>query len=617
VSISFVKGFEVSNTGKLFVIAIISLSFFLNSANAMSLPKAAKLVAPETVLLVEVKSFDELRGQFEKTVFYKLYKDPSVQPFIEDFKTKVREKIKQSQNELASAVVKAEIFPKKKFALGIVLQESILDMNELPVILLSQWGDDTAKIKEAIESATKKAIEEGSFEKSQDYKGVTIKTITYKDSSKLSWCFIDDTLLAATEIELVKFSVAHIKGATSPTLADDEDYNSTLAAVGPYHDIDYYFNVKQIIKTLTVKDPDEKDAKEFISNLGLDNVASAGFSMGFARKPGHSFNAKAILKINGQKKGIFKMLEPDSAVLKTPSFIPASIYSATFINLDINKMYSELAKILNSFSPEYASILYMPLLPPEPDSDESGITLKNDIIAHLGSEIIVSQSLNKPFNDDANPSEYLFALGVNNSRALEKSLSLLHSKMLAVGDPDAKKELLGHTIYLVSMRGLPFFGQGMAPMQAGDEQGVSKMPKLAFTITNTHIIFSTEASVEKAIRTMENGSIASAASAKWFNKAKSNIPSVVGLASFEDDAASAEFLWWMLKKSGMSKTAGIPTGVAPMQLDPRQIDELANFSLLPDYETVKKYFGLSSSYGISRPDGFFFEFNGIDPASSD
>jgi hypothetical protein len=36
--------------------------------------------------------------------------------------------------------------------------------------------------------------------------------------------------------------------------------------------------------------------------------------------------------------------------------------------------------------------------------------------------------------------------------------------------------------------------------------------------------------------------------------------------------------------------------------------DLFDFGLLPEFDVVKKYFGLSTLYGISKSDGFFFEF---------
>ena len=45
--------------------------------------------------------------------------------------------------------------------------------------------------------------------------------------------------------------------------------------------------------------------------------------------------------------------------------------------------------------------------------------------------------------------------------------------------------------------------------------------------------------------------------------------------------------------------------------------DLFNFSLLPEFDTVRKYFGLSAFYGISTPEGFFFEFKYLNPPATD
>jgi hypothetical protein len=45
--------------------------------------------------------------------------------------------------------------------------------------------------------------------------------------------------------------------------------------------------------------------------------------------------------------------------------------------------------------------------------------------------------------------------------------------------------------------------------------------------------------------------------------------------------------------------------------------QLFDFSLLPEFDVVKKYFGLSTFYGISKPDGFFFEFKYLNPPDVD
>ncbi|MHC4431678.1 MAG: hypothetical protein ACYTBS_07550, partial [Planctomycetota bacterium] len=210
----------------------------------------------------------------------------------------------------------------------------------------------------------------------------------------------------------------------------------------------------------------------------------------------------------------------------------------------------------------------------------------------------------------------LVALAVGNRSGLEKTLLSVHSNMIAPGKPDARRELLGHTIYLVDVGGmLPGFGTpGKQPMQAPLASAAPQMPKLAFTVTDTHLIFASEDAVEQAIRKLSSGGSESLASARWFSRAKASIPSAVGLAGLHDTAASGEFLWSALRQmnQGGRAAAMTPAGM-PLQMMTKPVADLLDFGLLPEFEAVRKYFGLSTSYGIARQDGFFFEFKYLNP----
>lgn len=587
------------------------------SAQAEALPRTAKLVPPETILLMDIDDFQQLKTQFEKTNLYKLYKDPAMAAFVDDAKAKWCEKIqKLDDNDIFKTIFSADVLPQGRVAAALVLNEQSKDFNEPPVVIITQWGEGIDKIKEAVDKMLEKNIEYGGHQKrSEDYRGVSIEISIDEASSVLNHCFIDDCFIATTNLDLLKFVIAHIKGSSSPTLADDTDYNATMKTVGPHCDIDFYINIKQIIKTILVKDSAGK-AHQWTANLGLDNIAALGCSVAVATSPGTSGSGKALLKINGAKKGICKMLETESAVLKAPRFIPASAYSATFFNLNIKKVYDELYSILYSFNPQYAAMMHMLDLPDSPEG-EPGVKLKSDVISHLGSQIVLSQSINKPFSSSSMPTESLVALAVNNRNALEKSLSLLHSKLLAANNPDARRELLGHTIYLLSPSALPFFRPGMTPMQAPSESDVPQIPTLAFTITDTHLIFASEPAVERVIRALSSTDAISVSSAKWFTSAKSAIPSVVGMATLQDNVASSEFFWWMMKKVGKARDASTSVNPnPPLMFSPMGFD-LFNFALLPEFDAVRKYFGLSAFYGISTPDGFFFEFKYLNPPATE
>ena len=204
---------------------------------------------------------------------------------------------------------------------------------------------------------------------------------------------------------------------------------------------------------------------------------------------------------------------------------------------------------------------------------------------------------------------------------LLKNLCRLHSKMIAPNNPDARRELLGHTIYVIDTSALlpTFLPGGRTPMQMTAEPVMPQMP-MAFTITDTHLIFGVESTVEQAVRTLSGTKDISVGSAKWFTSAKDlAIPSVVGLACLQDNAASGELFWWMMKEGNKALWgSAVPAvGSGSIKFSPQGFSELVDFSLLPQFDAVRKYFGSSVFYGINRPDGFFFEFRDLNPGDTD
>ncbi len=601
--------------------------FSPSSVQAQKLPDTAKLIPPETILLLDVDDFDRLRAQFEKTNFYKLYKDPAMAAFVDDFKTKWREKIRKPDNKLLRVIADIDTFPQGRVAVAFVLNEQInKDANEPPLLLITQWGQTIAKIKEAVDKTVEKAIEDGAHRQRQDYRGISITTIIRQSSAALSFCFIDDCLIGSMDLDVLKFVIAHIKGAESATLADDADYTATMKAaeLSAQTQIDLYVNIKQIIKIIIAED-DTGKTKTTMDNLGLDNVTSFGCSIGLGPSTASSKASfgKAFLKIRGEKKGICTMLDIETATLRVPQFIQPSAYSVSFVNLNIKKAYNELGNILNSISPQFAAMMYMPLLPPSPQG-EPPLQLKADIVDHFGSQIIIAQSISEPLSDVSGPRQKksLIAVAIENRSALEKSLSLLHSKILAANNPAARRQLLGHTIYLIDPAAIfpASPKRPKRPMQIPGLPETPTMPKFAFTVTDTHLIFSDESAVEQVIRALNSTEIVSVITEEWFNRAKSVIPSVVGLASLQNDAASGEFFWSDLrelkKETSKSKDPDSSTTIGvevssgspfPQLMLSQAGSDLFDFSLLPEFDEVRKYFGLSAFYGLSKPDGFFFE----------
>jgi hypothetical protein len=645
---------DVTDGKKLFWPAVVFgvLVCLSGWASGSTLSASAKLVPPETLVLVDVGDFSVLEEQFAKTNFHKLYKDPAMSAFVEDAKTKIREKVRKRDNKIAQAIVESKLLPKGRLAVALVGKKPGESGDEEGFLLVSEWGERSKELQEVIESEVREAVESGAHKKTEDYRGVKILTlirerpaIEIPDTSgqdgsssapsgpktierppeELHYSFVENCLIVTSDVEVHKFVIAHIKGASSATLGDDADYVASMKSTGPSHDIDVYVNIKRIMQ-MSSGDDSSGQRMAMMANMGVDNLRSFGVSIGVGRLAGGSFSGKAVLGIDGEKKGIFKMLEFESAPVRAARFMPASSSATLFLNISIKKAFDELARIVTSISPQMAALLYMPLIPPSP-SGEPGLELRRDVIEHFGSEISVARAIEQPTSSDPGKASTIFAVAVDNRQGLEKTLSFLHEKMLA-GNPDSKRELLGHTMYRVQLPNFPvgFMPGSRAPLQSAMEPNPASSSMLALTVTDTHLLMGGEATVERAIRSLSSKEESSLDSAEWFSFAKSSVPSAVGMANLEDGAASSELAWRMLKdiakaqKEREDSSVTVGAGMGGSGFPPFmffQGGNLFDFGLLPEFDGVRKYFGVSVLYGISRSDGFFFEFKYLDSPKSD
>lgn len=433
---------------------------------------------------------------------------------------------------------------------------------------------------------------------------------------------MDDVLIVADEIDSIEFVIAHIKGSKGGTLAEDSDYVSAMKAVGPYHDIDVYVNIKKLIAGFSAEDSTGARQNLFKS-LGLDSVGGYSFSLGIAREPRSNYLGKMVVKVNGEKRGIMKVLDLVSSACKEPKFIGTRASSVAFINLDLKKAYDELFRILAQYQPMLAGGLNSPITPPTADG-KAGVTLKEGILNHLGSEIVVCEFLDESdAEDEPVGSKMLASISVKNAEKLEETVSQLHSMFTGPDTADTKREFMGHTIYLVKIPGLtappgPEIDSDDNQIQGGFMFASGDVP--AFTITDTAFLIGNESSVEKAIRILNDPSSESIGSVQWYRRARALVPQMVGMASFSDDAAQVEQLWKRLKKgfSGDGQAdSPISTGMVAFDVEGGvlgEIGEIVDTSTLPEFEKVRKYFGVSAFYGLSRPDGFYFEFRDVTDA---
>lgn len=602
---------------------IILISFLVLFLCVSVFGGVAEFLPKDVIVLIETDNAAQLMDQLEKTEVYKVYKDPAFGAFIEHFKKSIKKEMDATdENDIFKLFYEAEVLPVGKCGFAL-LEDSTSEYGELKPVVISQWGENFDKVKALYEKLKEKNAELGGALKSSDsFRGSTIEIITDENEAEIIFGLFKDYFIVGDDVEHIKFIIAHIDGSGSDSFAANEDYVSTMSALRGDNDVSVFVNLREILaNSFTTYEPEE--GKKTMKMLGLDKISGFGASAGVARTEGKYSLAKALLKVDGEKTGILKMLEPKNSALSVPGFIDGSTYSYLNYNLDFQNVFTEVAKILGEASPMAASILYSPIIPA--DAQGPAIEIKKDIIDHLGSSVLVAASIEKPITADVPEPSNLFAIEAN-CNELEKAISKIHSLYIAQGNSNLQKELLGRTLYLVDLNAMILSAASTGNMsdvyRMAMSSGQMQSPRIAISFLDTHMVIGTEADVEKVIR-RSGSSSGSLASEQWFNRLRSEMPSVTGGAILEDGIVAGEILYKTIKsiakkarKPDSSGLIDINVGVDYKMLQDMSDEGIVNFSLLPEFEAFKKYLSLAVTNIVSRPDGFYMEMKQVPSPSN-
>ncbi len=600
------------------------------------LPKTAKFLPKDSVIVFNIEDYAALQKSFEGSNFYKFWNDPAMKPFVEKFNKACDSKMQGGQQEYLIEIFKdPNSFPQGRIAFAFVTGENALKGEEAGGIGVFEFGKNIDKAKEAVDTLVKKAIEKGAVRKKQNVSGIEVTTLLIEredpntadqsnandavDATKrlpfeLNYCFLDDALIlsADTDFNVMTFLLSQIQGKNvGPVLSDEPDYVSVMQAVNLENSAEIFINIKTIINTITKKDTTGQTASQ-LEIMGLGNISCLGLKINASEKAGDNFNARAMLKVNGPKKGLLKMFEFNKSAITVPNFVDNTASYFKVINWDINKAYRQLVETMTAVEPQMAMYLNMPF--PSPDGKKM-MTIQEDVLAYLGSEVVITQSYDETASMENAPSSVV-AIAVNNQAKLDESLGTLHSMIFATADPSLKREFLGHSIYLMDLQNSQFFGGGVPDEGISEEkpeeqvdaiepsQSKNAAPKIGFTVTDTHLIIASEKDLEKTLRLLANKNAPKLQTEKWFTFARAKLPASVGTAGIVNMQKTYEILWKQLKANGQS-------AIAP-DMNNAELSSFFDFSLLPDFDKVKQYFGIEAGYCNSVDDGFYCETKTVD-----
>jgi hypothetical protein len=305
------------------------------------------------------------------------------------------------------------------------------------------------------------------------------------------------------------------------------------------------------------------------------------------------------------RQGIFKMITAEARPSGPPPFVPADAVKFTRWRLDGQKSWAALETALTTIMPSIAGFLQVTLSSIgknlDPDFD-----FKKNFIGNLGNDFISYEKAPKVGTEgalDSPPSVIL--VGSSNPEALAGALKLAASSFFQGTAPEPKeRELLGrkiHTVHIVS--------PGRNPAAQTEHRVVS----LHFTAVAGYVGISTEeALIEELIRSTESSGKALKDHPGLTEAAQKVGGTETGLFGFESQIETMRVVFETVRtNSNALRKFFMPAPV--VQPNPEQVDKSLkeftqwfDFSLLPSFDAVAKYFHFTVYSGATTPEGMRF-----------
>jgi hypothetical protein len=414
-------------------------------------------------------------------------------------------------------------------------------------------------------------------------------------------------LIAGNSLQAVEPIAAHLNASLLPALTEDAVFAADK--LSQFRDAPLYYgwlNAKTLFLTLSRITPappnpqaptvlPQLDWSKMLDAFGLTGVKSVSFTYRETRD-GSQANF-FVAAPESERKGLLRIFAAahESAVPKL--FVPADAVSFWRWRLDCQAGWIALQKMLGDISPSGLTGLNAVIntananaRKKDPDFD-----LRKNLIDNLGDDFISYQK--KPAGKslaDLNNAPSLYLIGVDKgdtaATAIKDLLSLTMNSKQKMPDP---RSFQGHKIYTIPLA------------VARTAAGAAAARSLYISSSSGYVALSTDVStLEEYLRSGEKPP-----------KPLSGLPGLVdaaqhvggtggGLFGYQNQGETLRSLFKTLNNLDSSNNAG---GVNAMAALPKGVQDWLDFSLLPDFDAVSKYFYFSVYAGSTTADGLSFK----------
>ncbi len=583
---------------------------------------AENLLPADTIAFFSVPDCAVFRTVAKTSPQLMCWNDPAMKPFHDKFMGKLTEKfIAPLEKDLGLKVDDFADLPQGQFTVAVTVNGSN-GHDDIPpgLLLLLDAKDKSAQLKTNLAALTKKMTDNGRTLRSEKIRGLAFTVVTLS-SNELNNIFgqrtpvtevgkepkpekpvdiyftqFESLLIAANSPKLADAVAAHLTGGSAPALAEDAAFAGDK--LSQFRDAPTYYGWfnGRVFFNLIAQVPEDTDtgnglmpkfsASKILAATGLGNLKSASFAI-------HDGRDGSIADIHltapaDSRTGILKMLSLPAKDASAPAFVPADATKFTRIRLDGKQTWNDLLKMFAGISPQALAGInsVVDLANAGAQQKDPSFDLRKNLFGNLGDDIISYSK--SPVGDTLAAMSHppsIVLVATPNADQMIQAVKVIGS-MAAPQDSSAQpRDFHGHKIHSIALRAQHTANGGTVPQ-----------PPWLLSAANGYVAFTTDAGMLEEFLRSADGTAKPLRETAGLNEAAARVGGTgTGLFSYQNQRETMRVAFKLFKNAVDSD----PT----MKMFPREFREWADFSLLPEYDRVAKYFYLSVFTGSANADG--------------
>ena len=598
----------------------VAASFSLCAA----IPPAENLLPADTLAFFTVPDCNALRTISKTSPQMMFWNDTAMKPFHDKFMGKFNEKfLAPLEKDLNLKVDDFLALPQGQFTLAATVNGSNGHDDVPPgIVLLLDAKDKSDSLKTQLAALVKKWTDAGRTLRTEDFHGIKFSVLTLnsndldavfsrkppmleigkepkpKKTDELYFAQFESLLVVGNSPKVIEPIASHLTGGSAPAIADDAVFSADKPAQFGGSPLYFgWFNGNKFFTMLAdasadeTSDPDHlvprMDMVKVIGAAGLGGLKSLSVAV---RETGDGSTLTFHLNApENSRAGLVKLLALPAKDANVPAFVPADAMTFSRMRLDMKTTWAELQKMMAGISPQGLSGLnaVIDMANTFGHQKNPAFDIRNALINNIGDDIVNYSKA--PTGDSlaalADPPS-LFLMAVAKPDEAIEAIKTLAS--MAQPQEDATKttrEFLGKKIYSIALR---------SARKPGAAAPVSQTISLASS--GGYLAMSMDAAmVEEFLRSAEKPPKSLRDNGRLSDSLSHVNGAGGGFFGYQNQRETMRQSFKLLKNAARPE--------ATLQMFPPAYREWADFTLLPEYERVQKYFDISLYSGSANSEG--------------